>query len=546
MKKLSAFLLYTAFVLRLTAASQAPVSLGAAANFAVLAGSTVTSTGLSQVTGDVGVSPGTAVTGFPPATVNGAIHAGDPTAAQAIADLTTAFNDAAGRTVGPVTVAGNLGGQTLAPGLYKSTSSLAISSGDLTLDAQGDANAVFIFQMASTLTTTTGRQVILAGGAQASNIFWQVGSSATLGTNSVFKGTIMADQSISLTTGATLDGRALARIAAVTLQSNVVTKPVASSTPQPTLVSNSVRSVANGAIPNPPGSLIYVQGANLANATTKIVASSTPLLTHLQNSVDNVSATVNGTLVPMYYALPNYVAFQLPWETSLSTGTATLVVTRNGVASTPLQFSVSQFSPGIYTTSGNGIGMAWAIFAAPSKINPKDRWRRPATLAAYVGVAATKGDVLYIYAGGLGPPQERAEDDGRPGALSPAEQRARPLPGRLQTIRLRDDHHSSGPGRRGAGHRNYFHSRSDIPGGLPGVLHDSDPLRPRATRCRSSCRYPAARAPTRRTSRSRSSRKRRRLRADYRGACSLVFSSFSGGGTSVSSNLMLASAENLR
>src|SRR5678809_1805736 len=115
-------------------------------------------------------------------------------------DLTAAYNDAAGRTVGAITVAGNLGGQTLTPGLYKSTSSLAISSGDLTLDAQGDPNAVFIFQMASTLTATSGRAVILAGGAKASNVFWQVGSSATLGTTSVFNGTIMADQSITLAT----------------------------------------------------------------------------------------------------------------------------------------------------------------------------------------------------------------------------------------------------------------------------------------------------------------------------------------------------------
>ena len=145
MKKLSVFLLCTTLAFSLRAASQAPVSLGAAANFAVLAGSTVTNTGASLVTGDLGVSPGTAVTGFPPGTVNGTIHAGDPTAAQAIADLTTAIGDAAGRSVGPVSVAGNLGGQTLTPGLYASTSSLAISSGDLTLDAQGDANAVFIF-----------------------------------------------------------------------------------------------------------------------------------------------------------------------------------------------------------------------------------------------------------------------------------------------------------------------------------------------------------------------------------------------------------------
>src|SRR6266852_8560168 len=113
-----------------TLGAQAPVALGSAANFAVLAGSTVTNTGATTVTGDLGVSPGTAVTGFPPGTVTGTTHAGDPAAAQAQSDLTTAFNDAAGRSVGAVTVAGNLGGQTLTPGLYKSTSSLEISSGD--------------------------------------------------------------------------------------------------------------------------------------------------------------------------------------------------------------------------------------------------------------------------------------------------------------------------------------------------------------------------------------------------------------------------------
>jgi hypothetical protein len=216
---------YWAFTTASASSNQAAPALGGAAAFVILGGSTVTSTGATALTGSLGVSPGTSVTGFPPGTMTGATHAGDATSATAMADLTIAYNDAKGRTLAPVTVAGNLGGLTLPPGLYKSTSSLAISSGDLTLDAQGNANAVFIFQMASTLTTTSGRAVILAGGAKSANVFWQVGSSATLGTTSVFKGTIMADQSITLNTGASLNGRALARIGAVALAGNAVVMP---------------------------------------------------------------------------------------------------------------------------------------------------------------------------------------------------------------------------------------------------------------------------------------------------------------------------------
>ncbi len=207
------------------ACGQAPVVLGAAGAFVALAGSTVTNTGPTSLTGDLGVSPGSSVTGFPPGTVVGTQHVTDPTAAAAEFDLTVAYNDAAGRTLCPVSVAGNLGGQTLAPGLYKSTGSLSISAGDLTLDAQGDSTAVFIFQMASTLTTTSGRQVILAGGAKSANVFWQVGTAATLGTTTAFQGTIMADQAITLNTGATLNGRALARIGAVNLDSSTIVKP---------------------------------------------------------------------------------------------------------------------------------------------------------------------------------------------------------------------------------------------------------------------------------------------------------------------------------
>jgi hypothetical protein len=207
------------------AGNQGSVALGAVGAFAVLGGSTVTSTGATALTGDLGVSPGSAVTGFPPGTRSGSTHAGDATSAVAMVALTTAYNDAAGRTLAPVTVAGNIGGLTLPPGLYKSTSSLAISSGDLTLDAQGDANGIFIFQVASTLTTTSGRKVILSGGAKSNNVYWQVGTSATLGTTSVFKGTIMANQSVTLNTGANLNGRALARIGAVALSGSSVVMP---------------------------------------------------------------------------------------------------------------------------------------------------------------------------------------------------------------------------------------------------------------------------------------------------------------------------------
>jgi len=207
------------------ACGQAPVALGAVASYAVLAGSTVTSTGATMITGDLGVSPGTAVTGFPPGVLVGTREAGTAPAAQAMAALTTAYNEAAGRALCPTTIAGNLGGRTLAAGLYKSTSSIEVSSGDLTLDGGGDPDAVFVFQSASTLSATANRRVVLAGSAQASNVFWQVGTSAVLGTGSDFAGTILADQAITLDTGATLNGRALARIAAVSLDATTIVRP---------------------------------------------------------------------------------------------------------------------------------------------------------------------------------------------------------------------------------------------------------------------------------------------------------------------------------
>jgi hypothetical protein len=211
------------FSVYLQGAPQLPVVLGSTSTYSVLGASTVTSTGPTVVNGDLGLSPGTAVTGFPPGQVVGNTHVADGPAGVAQNDLTTAYLDAQGRTI-PTVVAGDLGGTTLAPGLYKSTSSLGIT-GVVTLDAQGNPNAVFIFQISTALTTATGSQVKLVNGAQAANIFWQVGSSATLGTYSLFNGTILAQASIMLTTGAALNGRALARTGAVTLDSNTITNP---------------------------------------------------------------------------------------------------------------------------------------------------------------------------------------------------------------------------------------------------------------------------------------------------------------------------------
>jgi uncharacterized protein YkwD len=206
------------------ASGPAPVSLGAADGFAVLAGSTITNTGPTLIAGDLGLHPGTAVVGFPPGTVAGARHVGDAGARQAATDLTTAYDDAAGRPFAAASPP-DLGGRTLTGGVYRSGSvaSLALT-GRLTLDGQGDPRAVFIFQIPSTLVTAADSSVRLVNGAQACNVFWQVGSSATLATRTAFQGNILAATSISVNDGATVNGRLLARTGAVTLIDDTVTR----------------------------------------------------------------------------------------------------------------------------------------------------------------------------------------------------------------------------------------------------------------------------------------------------------------------------------
>lgn len=205
---------------------QDQIDLGSAATFAILAFNTVTNVNNpgTIITGDLGVSPGAAVVGFPPGQVVGATHAGDAVAAMAKVDLLTAYNEAAGR-LGAAVLPGDLSGLTFYPGLYKNSTSVLLSAGNFTLDAQGDVNAVFIFQMGSTFTSSAGTQMILSGGAKAGNIYWSVGTSATLGTNSISKGNFLAGSAVTANTGATIEGRLLALGAAVNLDTTTVTIP---------------------------------------------------------------------------------------------------------------------------------------------------------------------------------------------------------------------------------------------------------------------------------------------------------------------------------
>ena len=199
------------------------VPLGTASAFSVLAGSTVTNTGTTTVDRSVGVSPGTAITGSNTMVVGGTYHSADAVAAQAKLDLTNAYTNAAGQRP-RIAQDPELGGETLVGGVYNRAKAMALT-GALTLDAQNDPDSVWVFQAGSTLTTGSGSSVLLINGADPCNVFWQVGSSATLGTTTRFVGTIMADQTITMNTGATLRGRVLARSAAVNLHNNVITSP---------------------------------------------------------------------------------------------------------------------------------------------------------------------------------------------------------------------------------------------------------------------------------------------------------------------------------
>jgi hypothetical protein len=216
-----------------TAAQAAPVGLGTAAPFVVLGGTKVTNVGPSVLNGNLGISPGTELEGFGlPAVINGSTHATDEVAAQAQLDLTTAYDTAAGQPVLPANdLSGeDLGGLKLSPGTYRYNAA-ALLTGALTLDAEGDPNAEFVFQVGSQLTTESASSVLLVNGASPCNVYWQVGSSAVLGTTTAFQGTLMALTSISLNSNATVVGRMLARNGQVSLIENTLTRPLCATGP---------------------------------------------------------------------------------------------------------------------------------------------------------------------------------------------------------------------------------------------------------------------------------------------------------------------------
>jgi LPXTG-motif cell wall-anchored protein len=294
------------------------IQLGTASDYSVLGGQTVTNTGPTTVDGDLGVSPGSAVTGILPASVGGVIHADDADAADAQADLTTAYNEAAGRAT-TATVTADLGGQTLVGGVYTADAAGTLGlTGALTLDAQNDPNAVFVFQAASTLITASASSVNLVNGAQACNVFWQVGSSATLGTNTDFVGTIMALTTISVGTDAVIEGRALARNGEVTLDSNVFTRPGC-------LFSAATTTTAPPATTTPASTTPATTAPGTAPATT------TPSAVTTVNAGATVPAQPIPTSPPADRDLPTTTFVFTPTDITLpSTGTGSLV-TQSGV-----------------------------------------------------------------------------------------------------------------------------------------------------------------------------------------------------------------------
>jgi hypothetical protein len=316
-------------------AVEAPVDLGVAETFSVLGGQSVTNTGETTLSGDLGVSPGTSITGFPPGLVGGTTHQNDAVAAQAQADLTVAYDDAAGRAPTGQALPADLVGLTLVGGVYAASGATELN-GTLTLDGQGDPNTVWIFQIPSTLITGSASVVSLINGARACNVFWQVGSSATLGTNSDFVGTIMALTSITVNTGADVQGRALARNGSVTLDDNTFTTEVCEPVPTTTTTTTTTTT---------------------APTTTTTTDTTTPTTTTTTGTTTTTTTTgtTTGTTTtaPTTTTTTGTTAPTTTTTTGTTTGTTTTAPTTGTTTTAPTTTTTTTSAPTSATSTGS-------------------------------------------------------------------------------------------------------------------------------------------------------------------------------------------------
>ncbi len=280
--------------------------LGAAAFFRVLGGSTVTNTGPTVIDRDLGVFPGSAITGFPPGIVvpPGTVYAGGAVAQQAQSDVTIAYNALAGQACDSNLTGQDLGGLTLTPGVYCFNSSAQLT-GELALDLQGDPDAVFVFQIGSTLTTASNASVVFVNGGPNCNVFWQVGSSATFGTGTAFEGTVLALASITLNTGANLNGRALAQTGAVTMDTNNIAlvcpaAPLPTNTPVPVQTNTPVPVSTNTPVPAPTNTSVPAS-PNAPTNTPVPVQTNTPVPVPTNTPVPVMTNTPVPSAVELLY-----------------------------------------------------------------------------------------------------------------------------------------------------------------------------------------------------------------------------------------------------
>lgn len=400
--------------------------LGTAASFGVLAGSTVTNTGPTHVVGDVGVSPGAAVTGFPPGTLTGALHAGDAVALQAQQDVTIAYNNAAGQACDQNLTGQDLGGLTLTAGVYCFTSSAQLT-GRLTLDGQGNPNSVFIFKIGSTLITASNANVLLINGAQPCRIFWQVGSSATLGTTTNFSGNILALASITLNTGAVSNGGLYARTGAVTLDSNQIQSCGAAT---PTATNTPPASTATATSGPPTATLAPSTGTPVLPTSTVAPPTTTPVNTPVPatrppraTAPPSTETPVNTPAPPTTPPLSTPVTTPGPGATETAlpadTATATAAATETALPADTATAIAAATSTAQATETSQPAATATAI-AATATGQATETPIAAATATAQATATAAAGASATAVTGGSvgGMPRTGASFDGIPWALA--------------------------------------------------------------------------------------------------------------------------------